>query len=514
MKLIIKIISLTALFIISIAAQPSYLMSLSNPQIIDDKNIEFDVNIKSNGQAFVLTSYQCVFDINSEFLNDSSFCFEYIPSSSQMKNSPIYGVGCVKIDGSRKIHFASGAGKDTIDNHSVKIGRFKIRKSSYLLIDSLNLKWSFTGIYKTIITGENFEEITNPAEHTNLSFKYTAVSPKNYLLLNAEDGTIDGNIHLTSKNGSLAKNVVYFLNSYSTLTFSVTINKSGDWYAWGRMFFDSTKQLNSFYFQIDGGSKLTFGNKDYYNQWHWEGAGSNKLPIGNLTQGEHTITIYGREPAETVLLDQILLTSDENLAASDELFENSTPVELVSFSASLKVNNQIELHWVTSTELNNFGFYIERSTDKSKWENIGFIKGNGTTSNSNTYKFWDNNISPRIYYRIKQVDNDGTYSLSSIVEVENKVKEFNLSQNYPNPFNPSTHIQYSINKESKIHLVVCNLLGEQVRELNNNTQSPGNYIIEWNASNYASGAYLLVLTANPTDGSQPFKQIKKMLLLK
>ncbi len=74
------------------------------------------------------------------------------------------------------------------------------------------------------------------------------------------------------------------------------------------MFFDSTSQSNSFYFQIDGGTKLTFGNHNQFGKWHWEGSGLNKLDIGNLIEGDHTITIYGREPGETVMLDQILLT--------------------------------------------------------------------------------------------------------------------------------------------------------------------------------------------------------------
>ncbi len=82
------------------------------------KTIEFDVNIESIGQDFVLTSYQCAFNVDSEFINDTSFCFEYIPSTSQLNNTPLYGVGCDKVDGTRKIHFASSAGIDTITNHS------------------------------------------------------------------------------------------------------------------------------------------------------------------------------------------------------------------------------------------------------------------------------------------------------------------------------------------------------------------------------------------------------------
>ncbi len=514
MKKIARIFSIIIFLTFTTLAQPSYLMNLSSPQIVDDKTIEFDVNIESTGPDFILTSYQCAFNLDSQFFNDTSFCFEYIPSTSELNNAPLYGVGCDKVDGTRKIHFASSAGLDSITSHPIRVGRFMIKKSSALIVDSLHIIWAFDGIYKTILTGENFQEITAPSDHESLNFKNETSNSNNFLAFSSGEGLLDGDIHLKTKEGSISSQVVYFLNTYSTLTFTVNLSKSGNWYAWGRMFFDSSGSQNSFYFQIDGGTKLTFGNHNQFDKWHWEGAGLNKLDIGNLSEGEHTITVYGREPSETVMLDQILLTTDGDLIASDNLLQSTTPVELISFTALLNDRNQIKLNWMTATELNNYGFYVEKSTDKNAWKNLGFIKGNGTSNEKHFYNYIDQNISSKNYYRIKQVDENGSFSFSKVVEVDNTPQNFSLEQNYPNPFNPSTNIQYSINQTCNVKIDIYNLLGERITEIKNETQNSGTYKLNWNASDYSSGTYILSLYAKPNNGSEAFKDVRKMLLLK
>ena len=80
------------------------------------------------------------------------------------------------------------------------------------------------------------------------------------------------------------------------------------------------------------------------------------------------------------------------------------------------------------------------------WEIIGFVRGNGTTSETHSYSFVDRNISDGKYsYRLKQIDFDGTFSYSNEVEVDlSQPQTFSLEQNYPNPFNPSTTIKYTI----------------------------------------------------------------------
>ncbi len=69
-------------------------------------------------------------------------------------------------------------------------------------------------------------------------------------------------------------------------------------------------------------------------------------------------------------------------------------------------------------------------------------------------------------YRMKQIDFDGSYEYSNIIEVEiNAPSKFTLEQNYPNPFNPSTKIEYSIPQSSQVTLKIFNTLGEEIETL-------------------------------------------------
>ena len=121
------------------------------------------------------------------------------------------------------------------------------------------------------------------------------------------------------------------------------------------------------------------------------------------------------------------------------------PVELTTFSGTY-LNGSVNLQWITATELNNFGFEIEKRDESSGFEKIGFVDGNGTTTNRVTYNFIDKNLSSnRYYYRLKQLDFDGSFEYSPVVEVDvQQLTDFKLFQNYPNPFNPNTNIKYYV----------------------------------------------------------------------
>ncbi|MGB5895882.1 MAG: T9SS type A sorting domain-containing protein, partial [Ignavibacteriaceae bacterium] len=111
-------------------------------------------------------------------------------------------------------------------------------------------------------------------------------------------------------------------------------------------------------------------------------------------------------------------------------------------------------------------------------------------------------------YRLKQIDNDGAYEYSDIIEVEFVPTEFTLYQNYPNPFNPATKIKYSIPKESEVTVKVFDILGAEVITLLNEEKEAGVYEVDFNAQRLASGVYFYRLQA----GS--FIEAKKMVLMK
>ena len=173
------------------------------------------------------------------------------------------------------------------------------------------------------------------------------------------------------------------------------------------------------------------------------------------------------------------------------------PVELVSFNASAN-GSEVNLSWITATELNNSGFSIERKTSSSNWQSVGFVKGVGTTTALTNYNFIDKNIlSQTTYsYRLKQIDFDGSFTYSKVVQVNtNLVSSFELNQNYPNPFNPSTQISFSLAQNGLVTLSVYNLLGQEVRTLINRNMEAGSHSITFDASGLQSGVYVYQLNA-------------------
>jgi hypothetical protein len=187
------------------------------------------------------------------------------------------------------------------------------------------------------------------------------------------------------------------------------------------------------------------------------------------------------------------------------------PVELVAFTVSKIINNNsVVLRWETATEVNNFGFEIERKSETIEWTKIGFVQGNGNSNSPKSYRFIDDNIvaSNKFSYRLKQIDNDGKFEYSKIVEIDLGFYSFNLFQNYPNPFNPSTKISYQLPNESKVAIKIYNLLGSEVMELLNEQKEAGIYEVEFNADNLSSGTYIYKISADN------FVQTKKMILLK
>lgn len=209
--------------------------------------------------------------------------------------------------------------------------------------------------------------------------------------------------------------------------------------------------------------------------------------------------------------------TDQNIAAN--LIDNAVwllspsnspvPVELVSFNANASGNN-VNLSWTTATEVNNSGFAIERKTNETMFERIGFVDGKGTTTQTTIYLFTDSKLADGNYiYRLKQIDFDGTTSYSKEVNVEiTSPKVFALDQNYPNPFNPSTVIKYSIPVDGFVSLAVYNLLGEKVATLVNDNLKAGGHEINFDASNLSSGVYFYRLE------SGSFTAVKKLMLLK
>ena len=147
-------------FLIStlITAKQNYKMSVEK---VSESTNEIAVYIQSTNNDFELTSYQCALTINNEFdLNNAGF--SYIPNSSELKNEPNLFVDIDNSDGNNELTFVSYIGNDIISNNKVLVGKFIVEGIS---IYDLDLDWNFNGNISTIITGNDFNDITDSLNH-------------------------------------------------------------------------------------------------------------------------------------------------------------------------------------------------------------------------------------------------------------------------------------------------------------------------------------------------------------
>lgn len=189
---------------------------------------------------------------------------------------------------------------------------------------------------------------------------------------------------------------------------------------------------------------------------------------------------------------------------------DAVPVELVAFTARAE-RNRVHLFWQTASETNNFGFGVERRAGSSEWQQVAIIPGHGTTTSPHTYIYKEDRLQPGTYsYRLKQIDTNGTFVFSEVLEVIILAPErFHLSQNYPNPFSlfhpaAGTSFQYELSEATALPvcLRIFNMLGQEVRRFTPGRQATGFYEILWDGRSdrgelVPGGLYFYELSAGP-----------------
>ncbi len=216
-----------------------------------------------------------------------------------------------------------------------------------------------------------------------------------------------------------------------------------------------------------------------------------------------------------------LLTFSALYADGTSLFsmDPPLPIQLSSFTARLAGAGRIVLEWETLTELNNYGFEVQKkhgAEDGFLTISGSFVPGHGTTLVPQRYSFVDqSSVQGEHWYRLKQIDLDGTLHFTDPVRIDvmTNVLEADpgaarLQQNHPNPFNPSTTISFSIPRSTFVTLTIFNTLGQQIAALVSGQLQPGNHSVQWSAGNAGPGVYYYRLTADE------FTQAKKLVLLR
>jgi len=166
------------------------------------------------------------------------------------------------------------------------------------------------------------------------------------------------------------------------------------------------------------------------------------------------------------------------------------PVELTYFKTQASAKT-IQLNWATASETNNVGFEIERSKDGERFRKIGFVKGHGTTVEAQEYAFEDNNVfaNTTYYYRLKQVDDDGTFAYSEVQTVIlKKENDIQVSDLFPNP--ATTEVQFQVNTAAEGTAIVelFNSTGQQLRTFQEGVQA-GTNTLNLHVADLPKGTY-------------------------
>jgi hypothetical protein len=219
------------------------------------------------------------------------------------------------------------------------------------------------------------------------------------------------------------------------------------------------------------------------------------LPNGDLTGtpasatvGVHTFTIY-------VTDDEQVASAEYSLTVSGPL-----PVTLLDFSAK-KEGTTAQISWTTTLETNSKRFDLERSRDGKAWRKIGEQQAKGESSDVIYYSLSDSSpLNGENLYRLKMIDLDGTYALSTIQSLHFEVEDINV---YPNPVVASENINLGISDWAQIRSVkIVNAVGKTVFE------SADSLTSGIKTSYWGSGFYVIQVTRK--DGQVSTRKFVKL----
>jgi cytoskeletal protein CcmA (bactofilin family) len=259
-----------------------------------------------------------------------------------------------------------------------------------------------------------------------------------------------------------------------------------------------------------GSSQVILTNGAQWTNIFWQIGSSATLGASSLLEGS-ILANTSIDAGQSATVHGRLLAGAVTATGAVTLIDNTAlPVELVSFSATANRLN-CDLLWTTATELNNYGFEIERRAVQSgpaqemeqrnqKWIRIGFVQGAGTSSSPRKYSYTDRGLNPGKYeYRIKQIDRDGTFDYCDTVEIDVGLmpKSLMLSVNYPNPFPRNTTVEFTLARDGIAVVKVYNIHAQEMATLFEGIADAGRlYQCRFDASQIPYGMYFVRLDAN------------------
>ncbi|WP_179862149.1 T9SS type A sorting domain-containing protein [Longibacter salinarum] len=176
---------------------------------------------------------------------------------------------------------------------------------------------------------------------------------------------------------------------------------------------------------------------------------------------------------------------------------SALPVELANFDAR-QSGDDVSLTWKTLSETNNQRFEIERAIDGGSFATIGQRAGQGTSTEATSYSFVDASIpfgAETIDYRLRQVDVDGGESMSDVVTVRLSADRLQLLGSAPNPVISTSKIRYALPEQANVRVALYDVLGREVRVLEQGARAAREHSVSFDASGLSSGVYFIRLEA-------------------
>jgi hypothetical protein len=311
-------------------------------------------------------------------------------------------------------------------------------------------------------------------------------------------GTVWSNATLTTSTslGSLQPNTSYTMNltfadpSSSKYGFQLVALPSGAG--------ASTASIGSLT-SGTGSQTQSSGGRSYLNQ-----TSTGTSVINNTKTWTFTYTTPTSFNGNIVFHTVLNATNSNNSSSDDDVYYKAfsatvLPVSWYKLVAERETENTVIINWTTAQEINNDYFVVERSADMKLWEDAGTVKGSGNTTNVQKYTYHDLTSSlSYIYYRIRQVDFDGTTSYSNVLSVSRSNMPSATLNVYPNPFTQGLSLEIVSLQDEAYNVIVTDLQGRTIATRNVSAVKGLNTISMTEMDELKAGIYFVKLIGQET----------------
>ena len=254
--------------------------------------------------------------------------------------------------------------------------------------------------------------------------------------------------------------------------------------------------------KVEGTASVILPAGNYWIEWQTHGVGGliNYFPPATIKGSRGDESYNGKQHNVTSNAWTDLIDGGNPASAPDYIqdmpfeivYTNTLPVTFKSFDGVMQ-NGQSLLKWTTTNEINNKGFDVERSTDGQIFTPIGFVAGQNSSNVENNYTYTDvKPVNGVNYYRLKQIDNDGRFAYSSIIQLKNVIADFAWNV-YPNPVINNGWMQVQLPNSAKVSVQVVSSTGTLISMTDKGTLQTGTYSIPLNLDKAAKGIYIVKL---------------------